>query len=55
MLPHNKTKDGWFKVARKPTLVYPVTIEDLPGNDRHPQGYKKIKWNPIGILDFRRF
>jgi hypothetical protein len=36
-------------------LVYPVTTQDLPGDDRHLQGYEEVKWNLTDILDLRRF
>ena len=41
--------------VRKLTLVYPVTLQDLSGDDRHPQGFEEVKWNPTHILDLRRF
>ena len=44
ILPHDETEEGWYKVDRKPTLVYPVTIKGLPEDDRHPQNYEKVKW-----------
>jgi hypothetical protein len=32
MTPHNEIEWELPKVVRKPTLVYPVTIQGLPGN-----------------------
>jgi hypothetical protein len=39
---------------RKPTLVYPVTIQEQLPDDRKYQGYGEGKWNPVDILDLRR-
>ena len=49
---HDETEEGLPQVVRKPTLVYLITIQDLPADDRHPQGYEEISGNPI---DLRRF
>jgi len=51
---HDETEEGLSKVVRKPTLVYPITIQNL-SDDRCPQCYEEITWNPIDILDLRRF
>ena len=55
MPPLDEPEEGKPKVVRKPILVYPVTIQDLPSDDRHPVGYEEIKQNPIEIIDLRRF
>lgn len=31
---HKETEEGWPKVVRKPTLVYPVTIQDIPSDNK---------------------
>lgn len=46
---HDETEEGWAEVVRKPSLVYPVTIQELPASYRHPQGYEKVKWTLIYI------
>lgn len=52
---YDAIEEGLSKVVRKSTLVYPITtIQNLSG-DRRPQCYEKITWNPIDILDLRRF
>lgn len=51
---HDETKEG-LKVIRKPTLVYPVTIQEWPSDDGHPWGYAEVRWNPVERLDLRRF
>lgn len=52
---HDENEEGMPKVVRKPILVYPITIQDLPADDRYPQGDEENTWNPIEILDLRRF
>jgi len=42
---------GVTKAVRKPTLVYPDTVQELPADNGHPQGYEEIKWNPIDRLE----
>lgn len=37
---HDETEEERPKLTRKPTLVYPVTIEEQPECDRHPQCYQ---------------
>ena len=48
--PHDETEEGWPKVVRKPTLLYPITIHDLLADDSHlhstPVDVKKLN----GIL-----
>ena len=34
------TKEGWSKIVRKPTLIYPATIQELSLDDRHLKGYE---------------
>jgi hypothetical protein len=53
--PHDETEEGWPKIVSKPTLFYPINIQDLPGDNRHIKRYEEIKWNPIDMLDLRRF
>jgi hypothetical protein len=37
MVPlHDDTKKGWPWVVRKPTLVYPDTVQELPADNRYP-------------------
>lgn len=37
------------KVVKKPTFLYPVTLQELPSEGRYPQGYVEVKWNHIEI------
>jgi hypothetical protein len=37
--PHDETQEGQLEIFRKPTLVYPVTIQYLPGESRFPPPY----------------
>lgn len=39
---HNETVQGWPN-DRKPTLVYPIIIKELPAVDRHFQSYEEVK------------
>lgn len=52
---HDETEEGLSKVVRKPTLVYPITTIQNLSDDRCPQCYGEITWNPIDILDLKRF
>lgn len=57
MPPYDEPKEWCPKVIRKPTLADPVTDVDIQkrqANDRHPQGYQKVKWIHIEIVDLRR-
>lgn len=50
-----KLKKGVSRLLEnQPTLIYLVTIQDLPA-DKYPQGYREIKWNLTGILNLKRF
>lgn len=40
---YEETEDGQSNVARKPILVYAVTIQDLWGDDGYQQGYEEVK------------
>lgn len=44
-----------LKVVRKPIFLYPVTLQELPSEGRHPQVYVEVKWNHIEILHLRSF
>ena len=52
---HYETEKEQLKVSRKSTLVYPVTLQEGPLYDKHPQGYAEIYWNPVEMLDYLRF
>lgn len=43
------------KVVRKPTFLYPVTLQELSSEGRYPQDYVEVKWNHIEILHLRSF
>lgn len=40
MPPHNETERGQPMVVGKPALVYPITIQDMAEDDRHPKGIR---------------
>ena len=50
MPPQDETEEEWPKVARKPTLVWPVTT-----NKKQAIGFADVKWNPIDILHLKGF
>lgn len=50
-----ETEEEQTKVVRKPTLIYPVTVQEQPPDDRHPEGYSEVKSDSIEMLDFKRF
>ena len=41
------------KVIRKQTLVY--AIQEQPPDNRYPQGYAELIWNPVEVLELKRF
>ena len=43
---HYKVREEQPKVFKKPTLIYSVTLQELP-NDRFTQGYVRVKWPPV--------
>lgn len=49
MLLHDETKELWPMIVRKPPLVYPVTIQKLPGDDMYPlmESYRNIRFEEI--------
>lgn len=50
-----KLKKGVSRLLEnQPTLIYLVTIQDLPA-DKYLQGYREIKWTLTGILNLKRF
>lgn len=53
MLPHDGIEEGQTNVVRKPNLVFPVIIKQLPIDDRYAQCYEDVKWNPTKILELR--
>ena len=53
-LLHGETGEERPKVIRTPTLIYPVTVQQQPTDNLHPQGYKEINWNPVDMLDLKR-
>lgn len=46
----DKIRESQPKVIRKQTLVYPVNIQQRP-----PQGYQEFEWQPVDVLDLRKF
>lgn len=38
---------NWSELSK--LQVYPVTIKDLPADNKYTQGYEEIKWNPEDI------
>lgn len=36
--------EGWPKVIRTPTLIYPATIQQPPPDNKHSQGYAEVNW-----------
>ena len=54
-LLHYETKEEWPTVIRTPTLIYPITIQEQSPDDRHPQGYAEVNWNPVETLDWKRY
>nr|CDQ07277.1 Bm11540 [Brugia malayi] len=51
----DKNKESQPKVFRKPTLAYPVTIQQKPADDDHPLNYHEAEWRPVEVLDLRKF
>ena len=51
----DKIRENQPKVIRKQTLVYPVNIQQRPPDDDYPQGYQESEWQPMDVLDLRKF
>lgn len=47
MPPHGETEEGWPKLLENQLSFYPVTGQELPTDNRHPQGYQVVKWSPV--------
>ena len=54
-LLHCETREKWPKVIRTPTLIHPVTVQQQPPDDKHPQGYTDVNWNHVDMLNLNRF
>lgn len=52
---HYETNEEPPKVIRTPILIYPVTMQEWPPDDRKPQSYAEVNWNHVEMLDLRRF
>lgn len=52
---HYVTEEELLNVIRKPPLIYSVTIQEQPPDDRHPEGYLEVKSDSIEMLNFKRF
>ena len=50
---HCNIREEQPKVFKQTTLIYPVTLQELP-NDRYPQGCIRADF-PVEMLDSRRF
>lgn len=37
------------------SLIFPVTKEEQPPDDRYPQSYVEVNWAPLEMLDLKRF
>lgn len=51
----DKIRESQPKVIRKQTLVYPVSVQQRPPDDDHPQGYEEFEWQPMDVLELRKF
>ena len=48
-------KEGQPRVIRKQTLVYLVSIQQRPPDNDHSQSYQEFKWQPMDVLELRKF
>ena len=48
---HYKNREEQPKVFRQPTLIYLVTLQEMPNN----RGSVTANWTPVPMLDLRRF
>jgi hypothetical protein len=51
----DKTRESQPRVIRKQTLVYPVSMQQRPAGDDHPQNYQEFEWQPTDVLELRKF
>ena len=51
----DKIRESQPKVIRKQTLVYLVNIQQNPPDSDYPQGYQEVEWQPLDVLDLRKF
>ena len=51
----DKIRENQPKVVRKQTLVYLVSIQQSPSDDDHPWGYEELEWQPMDVLELRKF
>ena len=47
---HYKNREEHTKIFKQPTLIYPVTIQELP----HGRGSVTANWTPVTMSDLRR-
>lgn len=43
------------KAVRKQILIYLVSIQQRPADDDHPQNYQEFEWQPVDVLELRKF
>ena len=55
VMTEDKFRESQPKVVRKQTLVYAVNIQQRPLDDDYPQGYQEFEWQPVDVLDLRKF
>ena len=51
----DKIRESQPKVVRKQTLLYLVSIQQRPADNDHPQNYQELKWQPMDVLERRKF
>lgn len=52
---HDETEQGWPQVCQRTNLSLPSYYTRTTIRCYAPQGYEEVKWNPIDILDLRKF
>jgi hypothetical protein len=50
-----KIRESQPNLIRKQTSVYLVNIQQRPPDNDYPQGYQEFEWQPMDVLDLRKF
>ena len=52
---HYGTNEESPKVIKIPVLIYPVTMQEWPPDDRKPQSYAEVNWIHVEMINLKRF
>lgn len=52
---HYKVREEQPKIIKQPTLMYPITLQEQLSKNRYSQGFVRVDWISVEMLDLRKF